>query len=120
MKLGDAFEPLEPPAGGLTRLRARLASPRPSRWRTPVFALASLAIAAVVIVRWTAPDEVDLIGELRRNGAGVVVGLDAPNVEPVVLQPGQAAGLQRLPSHDPQVLLYRLAVLDASMTPPAD
>lgn len=114
MKKSELFELLEPPPGGLTRLRARLDEGRRPVWR-PLLAMA-YAVAIVVAGTLTSsrpPPPVDLFGAVRASpAASVAMGLETPG-EPVAITGGEAA-LQRRPSSNPQVLMYRLAVLEAS------
>ena len=116
MKSANVFEPIEPPPGGLTRLRVSMSEPRrPFRW-SPVLA-GALAVALLCVGRaWILTrDNVDLVAEMRDS-----IFSETANAEPVALGRGQPAALQRLPSGNPQVVLYRVAMLDPSMTPPAD
>ncbi len=113
MKKSELFAALEPPPGGLTRLRARLSERRASAWR-PVLVVASalaFVVAGTLTTRMPQPP-VDLFpAVLGDPGASVAMGLDLPQAEPVAIT-GGAAGLLRLQSGNPQVVMYRLATLE--------
>lgn len=49
MTTADYFRVLEPPAGGLERLRKRIAQPRHRRFLQPVMGCASLAVGAILL-----------------------------------------------------------------------
>ena len=100
MKRDDVFEVLEPPPHGLTRLRGKLASRRANRLLWPALVT---AVAAAVVVLLVPRGEVpaDFSASLARESGPPVSALD-----------GQSLGLERLPSGNPKVVLYRVAVLD--------
>ena len=114
MKRRDVFEVLEPLPGGLTRLRAHLPKRHRSRVWAPALAAGLAAALMVVGGTWSRGGEQpeDLIGAVRDSV------FERELAEPVTLEAGQAGALQRLPSSTPQVLLYRVAMLDPSMAPP--
>jgi hypothetical protein len=101
MKRDELFEVLEPPPHGLTRLRAKLASRRANRlvWPALVTAVAAAVALLVFLPRGEAP--VDFRAALVMESGPPVSALD-----------GQSLGLERLPSGNPKVVLYRVAVLD--------
>jgi hypothetical protein len=110
MKRNEVFEVLEPPPHGLTRLRARMATRRATRLLRPALALA-LAFAAVVVLLFVpraAP--VDLTPDLRASLTGSLLGLGSGGA-PVTSLDGRAAAVERMPSGNPKVVLYRVAVL---------
>ena len=98
MKKRELFEVLEPPAYGWARLSARLETRSQPRWQLALGA----AFAAAMVICGT------LTSELPRR----VEPLEAPvPSEPVAIVGGGAA-LLRLPSSNPNVVLYRLASLE--------
>lgn len=104
MKPGELFEVLEPPPHGLTRLRARMAARRANRLLWPALVLA--VAAAVVLLFVPREQPVDLLVPLAASVFGANVG--AP---PASALDGQELGLERMPSSNPNVVLYRVAVL---------
>jgi hypothetical protein len=116
MKRGDLFEELEPPPGGLTRLRSRLKEQRRRGLGRPAlaFALALALVAAAFGALRTQP--VDLRPAVRGSVTAGLIGVDAAGPS-VVLEAGQPAGLQRLPSANPNVVLYRVAAIDPRQLP---
>lgn len=128
--LKDMFVSLDPPPGGLQRLRARLDEPAPVRW--PYFAAAGLAVAAALVV-WlragpvAAPDPavapapaaapIDLIAGRDLHDldlAWVGLGRVAPPAEPMQLDPeiSGALALRRVPLPRADVVLYMLDARD--------
>ena len=107
----NPFEILEPPPGGLTRLKAAMAERRTVRVWQPVLAgaLALLLVAVALFAR--SQERADLVGDVRGSVFGTVAA-------PVVVR-GDAAA-QRLPSSNPNVVLYRVATLDPTRIPPED
>jgi hypothetical protein len=83
----ELFEPLEPPPGGLQRLRARLDAPRTRSAPIWIFAVATCALAL---------------------GA---VALQAPPREPVTVPPSGRAevAVVRVPLRDERVVFYWVA-----------
>ena len=108
MKRDELFEVLEPPPHGLTRLRARMAARRANRLLRPALALAFAAAVALLLVPREAP--VDLSADLRASLTGSLVGLGSDGA-PVAALDGRSLGVERLPSGNPKVVLYRVAVL---------
>jgi hypothetical protein len=109
MKRSDVFEPLEPPPHGWTRMKARLGERRARRWPIAVAAAAAVVLAVLLPKPGPRPGS-DVEAALR----GAM--LDVPG-EPLRVKRGAA---QRLPSSDPNVLFYRVAVLNADEAPPED
>ena len=120
MKKSELFEPLEPPPGGLTRLRARLGERRAPAWRPVLVAASALAFVVVGTLTSRAPQPADLYSAVRSDPeAAVAMGLDTPQAEPAAIT-GGAAGLLRLKSSNPQVVMYRLATLPSVEQDPAE
>lgn len=102
MRRDELFEVLEPPPHGLTRLRGKLASRRANRLLWPALVLASAAAAVLLFLpKSEAPAEFS--AALAMEPGPPVSALD-----------GQSLGLERLPSGNPKVVLYRVAVLSGS------
>ena len=107
MKHDELFEVVNPPAHGLTRLRGKLASRRANRLLRPalVFALAA-AVSLVFVPRGATEPAADLRNALLSSLLGAertgpsVSALDA-----------RTLGVERLPSSNPKVLVYRVALL---------
>ena len=81
MKRDALFEVLEPPPGGLTRLRARMAASSPLRW-WPVGAVAA-GVMVVLLVALPRGPKVDLVSGSRdwfEAGAPAVLGLEGTRV----------------------------------------
>jgi hypothetical protein len=111
MKREELFEVIEPPPHGLTRLRGKLASRRANRWLRPALLLAFAATMAVLLLvpRTSHPEvNVSLVTPLLlpERGAAPVSALD-----------GSRLALERLPSENPKVVLYRVAVLPETEEP---
>ncbi len=130
-RVGDVFEKLEPPAGGLERLRERLAVEEPARrrraWLRPLGLLApaaaTLALLAVLVVRGHEPPREDrgpVEAWLARGGnpALIACGVVARPVEPVTAVPGAqgALGLLRVDTR-PDVVFYLVGRLPISSVP---
>lgn len=115
MKRDELFEALEPPPHGLTRLRGKLATRRAHRLLRPALVLAFAAAVALLFVPRAPP--VDWSTELQGSLTGSLVGQGGGG-EPVSALDGQALGLERLPSSNPQVVLYRVAMLSQEPPPP--
>lgn len=110
MKRDELFEVLEPPPHGLTRLRARLAARRARRLLWPALVSSLAALLVVLFVPREQPVD------LRAALADSVFGAEGP---PVSALDGSALAVERLPSSNPQVVLYRVASLtsDAAFAP---
>jgi hypothetical protein len=112
--LGDVFEPLAPPPGGLTALRARMAE-SPRRRILPWLVPAAAALAAVVAVA-LAPDRAPSLASLlaaRGDPSAVALGLARPPAEPVAVLAGARGrlGLERVAVADASVVFYRVGAL---------
>ena len=104
------FELLEPPPGGVERMRARFAEPPRARHGV-LFATSSVvALVALLAVLST---------EMRRPGATDDPLLAAPELDRLLGRPtravpltierdGQTLQTEELPSSDPQVRIYRV------------
>jgi hypothetical protein len=126
IRMSELFETLEPPSGGLGRLRARLSEEQDARVFNRVgrllrpatgfrLVLTATALGAALLVLTlharTAP-RVDLSAALQVRTGNIA--------EPARVRDGQLAALQRLASSNPQVALYRVAILDPASAPPPD
>jgi hypothetical protein len=109
MKRADVFEELDPPPGGLVRLRARLDRPDRSRsnlWRVAfVAAPASLAAAALLVFVLGRPEPPDLVAAAREGGgiAPSALGLSPPPPTVAVVDT-HFAGLLSVRTTDPNVV----------------
>ena len=114
MKREELFEVLEPPPHGLTRLRGRMATRQANRWLRPALLLAFAAtmIALLVVPR---ADQ----SEGPQLDAALVTPLLRPSLgaPPVSALDGSKLALERLPSENPRVVLYRVAVLPENKEP---
>lgn len=106
MKHDDVFEVLEPPPHGLTRLRARMAARRARRvlWPALVFSL-----AALLVLLFLPPREPPV--DLRASYAASVFNARGA---PVTALDGSAVAVERMPSSNPQVVLYRVSSLSSA------
>lgn len=89
MKRDELFEVLEPPPGGLTRLRARMKAPVKVRWWVPLGVVAA-GVAVLVAVPAREPT-VDLWSQSRfwfTAGPPVVRGEGGTGVREVSSSPG--------------------------------
>lgn len=102
MKHDEVFEVLEPPPHGLTRLRARMAARRARRVLGP--ALVGSLAALLVVLFFPRDEAVDL----RASYAASVFNAGGP---PVTALDGSAVAVERMPSSNPQVVLYRISSL---------
>lgn len=107
------FELLEPPPGGVERMRARLAEPARERrglWLATSSVVALGALVALLAVLST---------EMRGRSAGDNPILAAPELDRLLGRPTRAVPLtverdgrtlqtEELPSSDPQVRIYRV------------
>lgn len=109
MKREELFEVLEPPPHGLTRLRGRMATRQANRWLRPALLM---AFAATMVTLLLLPRA----GE-RDPGPQLDVALVTPwlkpeaGAPPVAALDGSRLAVERLPSANPRVVLYRVAVL---------
>ncbi len=109
---GRLFERLEPPPGGLSRLRARIREPRRVAPRRVLVPALAAALAVMVAGSWLlGKRQVDLLGDLRDRPSGLALGLGALPDEPVALLPGErtSAALERVPTGEPRVIFYRVS-----------
>ena len=109
----EVFDQLEPPPGGVERMRARFAEPVRSRAGFGLAALGVatvLALAAVLVYLPAAPPKsggadnaLVAAPELDR-----LLGRETPPVPLTVKRDDQAVQIEELPSTDPQVRIYRM------------
>jgi hypothetical protein len=107
------FEVLEPPPGGVERMRARFAEPARVR---PRFLLATSSVVALTtLVALLAV----LSADMRDRSSAADAMLAAPELDRLLGRPtravpltverdGQALRTEELPSSDPQVRIYRV------------
>jgi hypothetical protein len=110
MKHEEIFERLDPPRGGLAKLRERL-DEKPSMrvWRrfavAAPFALAALAVVFLVVSRVQPPD---LVTAARHRGGldQVELGLSAPPAAPIALAEDSdtTAGFAEVRTSNPNVV----------------
>ena len=91
----ELFELLEPPPGGVERMRARFAKPARSRASFGLAAFGAAAAAAALAL--VAAPELDRL-----------LGRDTPPVPLTVKRDDQRVQIEELPSTDPQVRIYRM------------
>ena len=115
MKREELFEVLEPPPHGLTRLRGRMATRQANRWLRPALLLAFAATMITLLVVPRAADQ----AEGPQLDAALVTPLLQPSLgaPPVSALDGSKLALERLPSENPRVVLYRVAVLPENEEP---
>ena len=109
----ELFELLEPPPGGVERMRARLAAPEV---RTAGFGLAAfgvaavLALAAVLVYRPTAPPSPGVAANalLAAPELDRLLGRETAPVPLTVKRGDDPAQIEELPSTDPRVRIYRV------------
>jgi hypothetical protein len=105
MRRDDVFERLEPPPGGLARLRSRLDRPRSKAWRRTFVAVPALAVAALLVLVLGRPRAPDLVAAARENGgiepAALGLAMSPPGVAVV---DSQTAGVIGVPTDDPKVV----------------
>ncbi len=114
MKREEVFEQLEPPAGGMAKLRERMTA-RPTvtsifRARRYVPVAGALAVAAVVLLWWYRGRAPDLVAASRQLGGldQVALGLaPAPAGSASLTESGRATGaLAEVPTSNPEVAFY--------------
>jgi hypothetical protein len=103
MKPEDIFERLDPPAGGLARLREKLDA-RPSNVRYLAFA-GAVAAAAAILFFLTWPRTPDLVSAARAQGGvdDVALGL-APPSRSVAVVDTKTAGSEIVTTSDANVV----------------
>lgn len=106
------FEILEPPAGGLTRLRARIRQDQVRRVRNSRLTVAGAGMAVVAVVALAAglfpgPAPVLLPG-LESDLLAIQAGMVEPPAEPVSIPPAlrRDFAVQRIPTSDDKVIFY--------------
>jgi hypothetical protein len=108
------FELLDPPPGGVERMRARLAEPMRARRGFLLAASSVVALAALVALlsvlstemRGRSATDVDAI--LAAPELDRLLGREARPVPLTVERDGRALQTEELPSSDPRVRIYRL------------
>ena len=108
MKREDVFEVFEPPAGGLSALRARLEARPLRRLRfAPIAAFAMAAAALYVLSRPDAPDLVKAAGR-HADPSAVALGLAPMPEAPVALAREQrgTTALAEVKTSNPDVAFY--------------
>ena len=112
MKRKDVFERLEPPPGGLAKLRKELTSRPSSTARRFGPAAAALAIAAglLLFLFWSRVTTPDLVAaaRLRAGPEQIALGLAPASVESAALTDQERAttALTEVPSANPAVAFY--------------
>jgi hypothetical protein len=111
MKKSELFQVVEPPAYGWARLSARLSERRQPAWRPALGAVFAVAVVVLGTLTSRLPVEpVNLLPlALADPASAAALGLEVPQ-EPVAVVGGNAA-VMRLPSSNPQVVMYRLATV---------
>jgi hypothetical protein len=108
VKREKIFEALEPPPFGWTRLEARLNARVARRW--PWAVAAATALLWVVVLAWPRATPVDVTVEIAGSSAAASFGLEG-DTRTLAVRTGAA---QALPSSDPNVVLYRIAMVDST------
>jgi len=106
------FALLEPPPGGVERMRARLATPEPFRSGFAISA-AGVAALAVLVALLTVVSKTHSVdpGEkamLASHELDRLLGREARPVPLTVEQDGQSVPTEELPSSDTRVRIYRV------------
>ncbi|MFT3843181.1 MAG: hypothetical protein QM723_39720 [Myxococcaceae bacterium] len=111
MKRSELFEVVEPPPYGWSRMSARLSERRQPVWQPALGALFAVAIVVLGTLTSRLPVQpVNLLPiALADPASAATLGIDLPQ-EPVAVVGGNAAVI-RLPSSNPQVVIYRLSSL---------
>jgi hypothetical protein len=110
MKLREVFDPLEPPPQGWARMKAQLDERRLPRWPWALAVAAAALLLAVAV--WPRPRRAtpaEVTDVMMRSAAALSFGL-APKGPTLAVIEGAA---EPLPSSDPNVLLYRVAMVEA-------
>jgi len=109
---GNAFEMLEPPAGGLTRLRARMRQDQVRRRRTLRLAVAgaglvvivTVVLAAALLPAWSPV----LLPGLESDLLAIQAGLVEPPAATVSIRPDlrHEYAVQQIPTTNEKVVFY--------------
>jgi hypothetical protein len=107
------FELLEPPPGGVERMRARLAEPEQARvgFGFAAFGVAAVAVLAVLIALLPpAPEPAAVVDNaiLAAPELDRLLGRESAPVPLSVERGDQRVQIEELPSSDPQVRIYRV------------
>jgi hypothetical protein len=112
------FEVLDPPPGGIAKLRERLDADDRSMSRVKRFAFVAapaLAIAAAVLLVMNQPRVPDLVGAAKAHGGvdEVALGLSNAQQASVVIAPtSNNAGLVPVKTENPNVSFYWVATTE--------
>jgi hypothetical protein len=114
MKTSELFEVLDPPPRGWSRLNARLSAKPAPMWRPALGAV--FAIAVVVLGTLTTREPVQAVNLLPIALADPIsaASLGVYRKQEPVSVFGTNAAVYRLPSSNPQVVMYRLSTLTES------
>ena len=109
----ELFELLEPPPGGVERMRARFGEPPRSRASFRLAAVgvaAALALAAVLVYLPIAPPSSGVADNAMVAAPELdrLLGRDTPPVPLTVKRGDHGVQIEELPSTDPQVRIYRM------------
>jgi hypothetical protein len=115
MKHGDVFEKLDPPPGGLAKLRAKLEEGRRGSWSRWIgVGSLALGLAALVLV-FTRPGRERASFTWGHTGASEV-GLGLTRVQAEVLtvadESQETVAIERVRSGDPRVVIYRVGSVE--------
>jgi hypothetical protein len=114
MKHSDIFEKLDPPPGGLAKLRGRLEARARSPWRRGLWVPVVAAVAILVFVRRGGGTR-DVLSAARSFDGASEVGLGlAPLPDaPLTLadESQKTAAITRVPTSDPRVAMYLMGTL---------
>jgi hypothetical protein len=114
MKTSELFEVLEPPPHGWTRLSTRLTEHRTPLWRPALGAAFAVAVVVLGTLTTHEPEPSEPPADLMALAMTEPVSAETLGVhreqEPVTVYGGNAA-VMRLPSSNPNVLMYRLATV---------
>jgi hypothetical protein len=110
MKREDVFERLEPPPGGVAKLRERTSARPSSMARRFVPVAAALAIAAVLLLFWSRGRTPDLVAAAHARGGLEEVSLGlAPALDRSAALTGDVratTALAEVPTSNPAVAFY--------------
>jgi hypothetical protein len=118
MKREDVFERLEPPPGGVAKLRERMTARPPSMVRRLVPATAALAVAAAVLLFffWSRGATPDLVAAARHRAGPeqVALGLAPASGRSAVVTDEERAttALAEVPTSNPTVAFYWVSSTD--------